>query len=68
MRPWILGAMAVFSVWASAIASAPVIRCLRDSSADRCRTEVNQAGSAVAAFVSLAAGLLVPSGNNPPNP
>ena len=68
MKPWILGAMAAFAAWASAIATAPVAICLRREPPTRCTTEVVQAAGIVGAFVTLAAGLLVPNDKTPPNP
>jgi len=68
MRAWILGAMAAFAAWASAIATAPVALCLRREPPARCSAEVTQAAAVIGGFITLAAGLLVPSDKNPPNP
>ena len=62
MKPWILGAMAGFAVWASALATAPAVSCLGSTkSPDFCKSEIGVAVATVGGFVTFAAGLLVKS-------
>jgi hypothetical protein len=66
MKPWILGAMAMFAVWSSALATAPAVSCLGTAkSPDYCKSEIGVAVATVGGFVTFAAGLLVKSDGAP---